>query len=60
MDQDLKAIINSVYGSLGIPREPIFNCNFKCYPYKKVIQAEKNNLKKFYTLSFPPTPDSPE
>lgn len=58
MDRDyLKAITNSVYGSLGIPIELIFNCNFKYYPYKKVIQTEKNNLKKFYTLAFPTTPE---
>lgn len=58
MDQDyLKAITHSVYGSLGIPREIIFNCNSKYYPYKKVIQARKEQFKKLYISTFSPTPE---
>lgn len=54
MDQDyLKAITHSVYGSLGIPRELIFNRNFKFYPYKIPI----NQQYKFITH---PAPNSPE
>ena len=56
MDQDyLKAITNSVYCSLGIPREPIYNCNFKYYTYKKVIQARKEQFKKPCITTFHPT-----